>query len=60
MILMMRMHGKMNNLIINIRVLNWHYQVSKTIRIRILKNDYHSKNKYPQGLWCIYTFFNWI
>jgi hypothetical protein len=50
----------MSNLIINIRILDWHFQVSNSCRWRVVKNDYHSTNKYPHGLWCIYKFFNWI
>ena len=50
----------MNNLAINIRILKWHFQVSKTLKIAILRNDYHPDNNYPHGVWCIYKLFNWI
>lgn len=50
----------MSNLIINIRILDWHFQVAKPFRFRLVKNDYHSTNKYPHGVWCIYKLFNLI
>jgi len=50
----------MCNLVINIRILDLHFQVSREFKFRIYKNKYHSENKYPHGKWCIYKMFNWI
>ena len=50
----------MDYLIINIRVLIWHLQVSRDWKCQILRNMYHHDNNYPHGLWSVYKFFKWI
>lgn len=44
----------MGNLIINIRVLCWHLQVSSEFKIKIYYNVLHKE--YPCGKFQIYTF----
>lgn len=48
----------MSNLHINVRVLNWHFQLTKDWKPSISNNrKYHSECGYPQGKWCVYEFF---
>ena len=52
---------EMSNLIINIRILDWHFQVSANGKCAITNNkEHHSRSNYPHGLWCIYKLFNWL
>lgn len=48
----------MSDLYVNIRFLQWHFQVSFTGKITISKNPFHKENGYPDGYFSIYQFFN--
>jgi hypothetical protein len=47
----------MSDLIINIRVGLYHFQVTEKYRIKILKNIVHKG--YPNGFFWVYEFFGW-
>lgn len=45
----------MSDLILNLRILEWHLQVTRKLRFRISRNSYHQKNNWPDGKWRLYT-----
>jgi len=49
----------MSNLYINIRILNWHFQLTNEWKFSISNNaDSHGNKGYPDGYFSIYQFFN--
>lgn len=49
----------MSDLYINIRIFDWHFQVSDKWKVRISNNaDSHSRKNYPDGKFRVYQFFN--
>ena len=51
----------MSNLFINIRIFDWHFQLTKNWIPSISNNKkYHSEAEWPHGKWCIYQFFGLI
>ena len=49
----------MSNLYINIRFLNWHFQVTNDWKFSVKNNaDSHGNKDYPDGYFRIYQFFS--
>lgn len=46
----------MSDCLVNIRVLDWHFQLTRSLKIRVLNNGYHRKNNWPDGWFSVYEF----
>lgn len=49
----------MDNTLINIRFIDWHFIVYITWKMEITRNRYHKQNGYPDGYFRVYRFFNY-
>ena len=50
----------MSNLLVNIRILDWHIQLCSGCLIpEINRNAYHRENGYPHGWFTVYQFFGY-
>lgn len=53
----------MDNSIINIRILDWHFQVERWRRgwkPKLVRNSYHRVRGWPDGYVKIYRLFNYV
>jgi len=51
----------MDSTIINIRVLDWHFQIQRdTWKPRLSRNAYHRLHGWPDGKWRVYRFGSYV
>lgn len=50
----------MDNFVINIRILDWHFQVERGfVRPRFSRNPWHRESRWRDGYFSVYRFFNY-
>jgi len=47
----------MSDCIINIRAWEWHFQVTRSGKVRVIRNSYHRDTGWEHGRFAIYDFW---
>jgi len=49
----------MSDSIFNLRILDWHIKIKRSLCPEISRNHYHRENAWPDGKWKLYQVGGW-